>query len=101
MSDDVKDFAYYASQAEEYLQLSRGYDLEGLRTLISDETMNRHIMRADVLARLACGAPKAAPSGVCPSRLFPVPPNGEFKICVLGAGHIGDHLTGGGVHFHD
>ncbi len=60
MSDDVKDFAYYASQAEEYLQLSMGYDLEGLRTLISDETMNRHIMRADVLARLACGAPKSS-----------------------------------------
>ena len=59
MSDDVKDFAYYAAKVEEQLQFSMGRDLEGLKTLISEEAKTRHIMRADVLARLACGAPKA------------------------------------------
>jgi hypothetical protein len=57
MSNDVKDFAYYAERAEKELQFSMGRDLDGLKTLISDEAKTRHVMRADVLARLACGAP--------------------------------------------
>lgn len=93
MSDDVKDFAYYAAKVEETLAI--------IPDLVSAEGKRLCVAKADVYARLACGAPKAVPPGVCPGRLFPVPTNGEFKICVLGTGHIGNHLTGNGVSFID
>lgn len=93
MSDDVKDFYHYANAAEQVI------------ATIQDDMPTADVAViaaiAQVFATLAAGAPKAIPSGVCPGRLFPVPPNGEFKICVLGAGHNGDHLTGGGVYFRD
>lgn len=94
MSDDVKDFCYYADKAEQYIADS----------FLEEDDPNqrfRYIARAEVYATLAAGAPAGRSSGVCPGRLFPVPQNGDFKICVLGDGHSGDHLTGGGVYFRD
>lgn len=93
MSNGVKDFAHYADAAESVI------------ATIQDDMPTADVAViaaiAQVFATLATGAPKAALPGVCPGRLFPVPPNGEFKICVLGTGHIGDHLTGNGVSFID
>lgn len=93
MSDDVKDFAYYAAKVEE--------TLARLPELPSADGKRLCVAKADVYARLACGSHTAKLAGVCPGRLFPVPPNGDFRICVLGIGHSGDHATGDGVYFHD
>lgn len=56
MSDDPKDFAYYADRAEQQLQLSLGHETDGTRLLINDETKTRYVMRAQVYATLALGA---------------------------------------------
>lgn len=50
MSDDVKDFTYYAAKAELALRSSKSTSLEGAKLDIG---------RAEVYARLACGASKA------------------------------------------
>lgn len=68
MSDDVKDFAYYAERAEEQLQHSMGRDADGQPAMIGEGAKNRHVMRADVYARLACGAPKPEPVSDWPMR---------------------------------
>ena len=51
MSDDVKDFAYYAAKVEETLAL--------IPELVSADGKRLCVAKADVYARLACGAPKA------------------------------------------
>lgn len=56
MSDDVKDFAYYAAKAEVQITRAAEYD---------DQIYNPHLRAtalaaADVYARLACGAPEQA-----------------------------------------
>lgn len=93
MSDDVKDFAYYADAAERILS--------GITEDMPVLDVAAVAACAQVFATLAAGAPAAPLPGVCPCRLFPIPPNGDFEICILGAGHNGDHLTGGGVYFQD
>ena len=58
MSDEPKDFRYYADKAEKQLQLSLGRD-EGDQPLYIDADMKtRHVMRAQVYATLATAAPK-------------------------------------------
>ena len=59
MSDDVKDFAYYAAKAELALRSSKSTSLEGAKLDIG---------RAEVYARLACGAPKPVPVPDWPMR---------------------------------
>jgi hypothetical protein len=59
MSDELKDFRYYADNAEHQIQLSLGHEADGTRLLIDNDTKTRHIMRAHVYAVLAAGAPAA------------------------------------------
>lgn len=60
MSDEVKDFRYYAERAEDHLQLSLGRTEGGLRTFIDGEAMERHVLRAQVYATLALAVTQAA-----------------------------------------
>lgn len=60
MSDDVKDFAYYAAKAEE--------TLARLPELPSADGKRLCVAKADVYARLACGAPKPEPKQDWPMR---------------------------------
>jgi hypothetical protein len=50
MSDDVKDFAYYAAKAEE--------TLDRIPELVTAQGKALCVAKADVYARLAAGAPK-------------------------------------------
>lgn len=59
MGDRVKDFAYYAEQAEHQIQLSLGHEADGTRLFNSDGAKTRHAMRAQVYATLALGAATA------------------------------------------
>lgn len=60
MSDNVKDFAYYAAKVEETLAL--------IPELISADGKRLCVAKADVYARLACGAPKPEPVSDWPMR---------------------------------
>lgn len=51
MSDEVKDFAYYAAKVEETLAI--------IPDLVSADGKRLCIAKADVYARLAAGAPKS------------------------------------------
>lgn len=57
MSDETKDFAHYAEQAERQLQLSLGHEADGSRLFIDGDAKMRHVLRAQVYATLAAGAP--------------------------------------------
>lgn len=57
MSDEVKDFRYYAAKAEQQIQLSLGHEADGTQLFNSDDAKTRHVMRAHVYAVLAAGAP--------------------------------------------
>jgi len=69
MSDELKDFRYYADKAEEYLDAYK--ELDGAYTRQSAETLLR---TAAVYAELAKAAPKA---------------KFDYKITVDGAGGPG------------
>lgn len=56
MSDEMKDFAYYADKAEEQIQLSLGHEADGTQLFNSEGAKTRHVMRAQVYATLALGA---------------------------------------------
>lgn len=56
MGDRVKDFAYYAEQAEHQIQLSLGHEADGTQLFNSDGAKTRHVMRAQVYAALALAA---------------------------------------------
>lgn len=49
MSDQVKDFVYYADKAEEQMQHSLGQH--------TADTKDRHLRRAELYVRLAAAAP--------------------------------------------
>jgi len=68
MSDELKDFRYYADKAEHQLQLSLGHTEDGTRLLMDNETKTRHVMRAQVYATLAMAAPKTDPKSDWPMR---------------------------------
>lgn len=55
---EVKDFAYYADKAERQIQLSLGHEADGTRLFTDSDAKTRHVMRAQVYATLATGAPK-------------------------------------------
>lgn len=58
MAEPVKDFWYYADQAEREMQLSLGRDDRGqFIPGMTDEIKHRHLVRAEVYARLAASAP--------------------------------------------
>jgi hypothetical protein len=57
-ADEVKDFDYYAEKAERQIQLSLGHEADGSRLFTDDGAKTRHVMRAQVYATLATGAPK-------------------------------------------
>lgn len=57
MSDETKDFRYYAKQAEHQIQLSLGRDEQDQILVMSDGAKNRHVWRAEIYARLAAAAP--------------------------------------------
>lgn len=76
MSDDVKDFAYYAVKAEE--------TLARLPELPSADGKRLCVAKADVYARLACGAPKS-PAFVDPE------PCGSFHG--IDSGDSKSHIT--------
>lgn len=57
-ANEVKDFAYYADKAERQIQLSLGHEADGTRLFTDDGAKTRHVMRAQVYATLATGAPK-------------------------------------------
>ena len=59
MSDETKDFRYYAAKAEHQIQLSLGRDEDGSPLYIDGEMATRHAMRAQVYATLALGAATA------------------------------------------
>lgn len=88
MSDDVKDFAYYAAKVEETLAI--------IPDLVSAEGKRLCVAKADVYARLACGAPKPGP---CSARLNSNPPSTVGLPCTLTEGHSGDHKDYRGVYF--
>lgn len=65
--DDVgetKDFRYYAEKAEQQIQLSLGHEADGTQLFNSDGAKTRHVMRAQVYATLAAGAPEPAPQRI-------------------------------------
>lgn len=64
MSDETKDFAYYAKQSEHQLQLSLGHEADGTRLHMDSDTKMRHVMRAQVYATLAAAAPEPAPQRI-------------------------------------
>lgn len=57
MSDETKDFAHYAEKAEHQMQLSLGHEADGTRLFVDDDAKMRHVLRAQVYATLAAGAP--------------------------------------------
>lgn len=88
MSDDVKDFAYYASAAERVIAtVEDGMPAVEVAAIAAI---------AQVLATLAAGAPKAGP---CPVRLNSNPPSTVGLPCTLLEGHSGDHKDYRGVYF--
>lgn len=88
MSEDVKDFAYYAKQAEQYVKDS---------FLEEDEPdqRSRYIARAQVFAMLATGAPYAPPPtcGVLADIEYFPSMSGDPLPCILRPGHPNYHKT--------
>lgn len=59
MSDEPKDFGYYADKAEQQIQLSLGHEADGTQLFNSEGAKTRHVMRAQVYAALALAAATA------------------------------------------
>jgi hypothetical protein len=98
MSDELKDFRYYADKAEESIQTSLwAEDEPGQR--------DRYLKRAAVYAELAKAAPKAEPAATvrCPewlSRDIRDLPKGFIDYqCVLFAGHGVEHESSAGKYW--
>jgi hypothetical protein len=97
MSDELKDFRYYADKAEEQLIDSQSY----VKSTHSFDAATHKIGIAAVYAELAKAAPKTEP----------VPCNvglhgyvggsyiGTSRPCIFMKGHTGDHRTDDGVFF--
>jgi hypothetical protein len=99
MSDELKDFRYYADKAEEYLDVYN--ELDGAYTRQAAETLLR---TAAVYAELAKAAPKVEPEPVLPCNvglhgyregMY----DGTSRPCIFVKGHAGEHRTGDGVFF--
>jgi hypothetical protein len=117
MSEQTKDFAHYAEQAENQLQLSLGHEADGTRLLMDGDTKTRHVMRAQVYATLATAAPKPEPASKsqffyfvngervegqrCFGKRFnnPLLTESGREQCVRLLGHDGDHETESGDRF--
>jgi len=116
MSDETKDFAYYADKAEHQIQLSLGRDENGQPLYIDSDSKTRHVMRAHVYAVLAAGAPQAQPEPYqqffyfvngkpvegqrCFAQRFPNPlVDPANSQCVRNRDHDGQHKTANGAYF--
>ena len=88
MSDDVKDFAYYADAAERIIS--------GITEDMPVLDVAAVAACAQVFATLAAGAPKPGP---CHARLNSNPPSTAGLPCTLIEGHSGDHKDYRGVYF--
>jgi hypothetical protein len=93
MSEQVKDFRYYAEQAERQIQLSLGHEADGTRLLIDSEAKVRHVMRAQVYATLATGA--ASQGERCWAVKVNPGPYMRTLRCERPAGHEGSHIDTG------
>lgn len=60
MSEETKDFAYYADKAEHQIQLSLGRADDGSPLYMDSDSKTRHVMRAQVYATLALAVTQAA-----------------------------------------
>jgi hypothetical protein len=96
MSDELKDFRYYADKAEAWLETtwkeSPGNDI------------GHSIDKATVYAELAKAAPKAESEPVLPCNVslhgyLDGKYTGASKPCIFVKGHAGEHRTGDGVFF--
>lgn len=96
MSDETKDFRYYADKAEHQVQLSLGHEANGSRLLIDGDAKTRHVMRAQVFATLALGT--ATQGERCPA--LKVEPRERRKLkCDRPADHAGEHIDKTGTAF--
>lgn len=98
MSDELKDFRYYAEQAEQYLD-----EADRLNTY-DGAKCDRITAIAAIYAELAKAAPKTEPEPVLPCNVgLHGYLNGAYvgtsRPCVFVKGHEGEHRTGDGVFF--
>ena len=91
MSDDVKDFAYYANAAERVIAtVEDGMPAVEVAAIAAI---------AQVLATLAAGAPKLTDNH-CPERLLSFPEGAGSRPCIHPAGHPSRHETADGILFY-
>jgi hypothetical protein len=93
MSEQVKDFRYYAEKAEHQIQLSLGHEADGTQLFNSDGAKTRHVMRAQVYATLATGAASQG-EGCWAVKVDPDPYIRTLR-CERPAGHEGSHVDTG------
>jgi hypothetical protein len=103
MSDELKDFRYYADKAEASIKEARDYTSPERPG--SHDTVNYMLKTASVYAELAKAAPKAEPAAPvrCPewlSREIRDLPKGFIDYqCVLFAGHGAEHESSIGQYW--
>jgi hypothetical protein len=98
MSDELKDFRYYADRAETYIDMA-----DDIPTIKGQQVV---VAVAAIYAELAKAAPKAEPK---PDPVVPCNVSlheyldgrytGNGRECVYAKGHVGDHRTSDGVFF--
>jgi hypothetical protein len=93
MSEQVKDFRYYAEKAEHQIQLSLGHEADGTRLLIDGDAKTRYVLRAQVYATLATGAASQG-EGCWAVKVDPDPYIRTLR-CERPAGHEGSHVDTG------
>jgi hypothetical protein len=93
MSDELKDFRYYADKAETYINMA-----DDIPTIKGQQVV---VAVAAIYAELAKAAPKAEPEP-CNVGLHGYVGGsyiGTSRPCVFAKGHSGDHRTDDGVFF--
>lgn len=96
MSDETKDFRYYAAKAEHEVRFSLGRDDNDQPLFIDGETATRHVMRAQVFATLALGT--ATQGERCPAMKIQAREQRKLR-CDRPADHAGEHIDKTGIAF--